>query len=135
MTCAALSDSRDGDERFYVAASTIAGAGQGLFARRPLSVGDTLEVPGVLLQRDSISDQCTAYADAYKLRVGDKLLLPLGYAALVNHSDAPNMEKHIEKGALYFRVTKPVVAGEELFIAYSAYACERFGIGKGSLEE
>jgi len=135
MPHAALSDSCESDDRFYVAPSTIEGAGRGLFARCPLSVGDRLKALGVLLERDSVSDQCTAYADEYKLRVRDQLLLPVGYAALVNHSDAPNLERHIENGSLYLRVTRPVAAGEELFITYSAYACERFGIAQDSIRK
>lgn len=114
------------DNRFLIAPSTIPAAGRGLFARLPMSAGDRLVVVGVLITPDSVSDQCTAYADAYKFRVGDRLLIPLGYAGLVNHSAAPNLEKVIEGDRVYLRAVRAIAAGEELFFAYSRYAQERF---------
>ena len=116
------------DERFYVAESTIPGAGVGLFAKIDMATGERLAVIGALVKSGSVSDQATSYADEYKLRVGDLLLIPLGYAGLVNHSSEPNLEKQIEGEELYLRLTKPVAAGEELFFAYSEYARQRYGI-------
>jgi len=91
------------DRRFYIASSSIPGAGQGLFARVPLAKGDELEVVGVLVRPRSMSDVCTHFADAHKVRVGKNLLVPLGCAAMVNHSMKPNMKKVI-------RGTGPVYA-------------------------
>lgn len=56
------------DSRFYVAASTLRGAGQGLFAKAALAKGEMLEVVGILIPADSVSDRCTSYADVYKFR-------------------------------------------------------------------
>lgn len=117
------------DARFCAGPSTIPGAGRGLFARVPLRAGDRLEAVGVLVRRDSAADRCTAYADAYKFRAGDDLLIPCGLAALANHSDRPNLEKVVEGGSVFLQLRRDVAAGEELCFAYSAYARERFGIG------
>jgi hypothetical protein len=117
------------DPRFFVADSTIPGAGRGLFARVALAAGESLAVVGVLVRAGSVADDCTRFADAYKFRVGDCLLIPTGYAALVNHSMArANLEKVVAGREVYLRVIRPVAAGEELFFCYSEYAQERFGL-------
>ena len=117
----------DTDLRFYTAPSTIPAAGMGLFAKVPLAVGDELLVVGFLLASGSIEDECTRYADAYKFRVGDQLLVPCGYAGMVNHSSQiANMEKVIVGETVYLRTSRSIDANEELFYCYSSYAQERF---------
>ena len=106
------------DERFYVDCSTIPGAGNGLFARIPLEEGDRLEVIGVLVPAGSVSDVCSRFADRYKFRLGELLLIPLGLGAMVNHSRQPNMEKVIEGHSVHLRTTRAISAGEELFFTY-----------------
>jgi len=118
----------EADERFFVAPSRIPGAGQGLFARVPLRAGDRLAVIGVLVRRHSVADQCTGYADEYKYRAGDCVLIPCGVAAMANHSSQPNVEKVIEGDAVFLELLRDVDAGEELSLGYSEYARERFGI-------
>ena len=116
------------DQRFYAAPSTIPGAGRGLFARVPLKAGDRLAVLGVLVRRESASDGYTAFADEYKVRIGDRLLIPCGIAALANHSSDPNLEKVIDGDAIFLELLRDVDAGEELCFAYSDYARHRYGI-------
>jgi SET domain-containing protein len=116
------------DGRFYVAPSTLPGAGRGLFARVPLSAGDRLAVVGVLVRRDSAADRYTAFADEYKFRVGDYLLIPCGVAGMANHSAQPNLEKVVDGDAVYLELLRDVDADEELCFAYSDYARERYGI-------
>ena len=118
----------ESDERFSVAPSTVPGAGRGLFARVSLRAGDRLAVVGVLVRRDCVADRCTAYADQYKFRAGDHLLIPCGLAALANDSAQPNMTKVIEGDAVFLELLRDVAAGEELCFAYSQYARDRFGI-------
>ena len=118
----------ESDDRFYVGASTIPGAGNGLFAKVRLREGERLPVIGVLVLANSISDRCSHYADEHKFRVGDYLLIPLGYGGMVNHSLTPNMEKVVEGDLVYLQAIRPVPAGEELFFCYSDYARERFGL-------
>ena len=108
----------ENDERFYVDVSTIPGAGNGLFAKIPLGEGDRLEVIGVLVPAGSPSDVCSRYADHYKFRVGDLLLIPLGFGGMVNHSKRPNMEKVIEGHSVYLRTTRSISPGEELTFQY-----------------
>ena len=117
----------ESDPRFYVANSAIPGAGRGLFARIPLAAGEELRVLGVLIGADTTADECTRYADAYKFRCGDLLLIPVGYGAMVNHSSlAPNMVKVATGDAVCLRTLRAVAADEELLFCYSAYAQERF---------
>ena len=113
------------DDRFHAAPSTIPGAGQGLFARVPLRAGDRLIVVGVRVRRDSAADRYTAFADAYKLRAGDDLVIPCGAAAVANHSSQPNLRKVVEGEMVYLELRRDVAAGDELCFAYSDYARER----------
>lgn len=117
---------RETDERFCLQPSTIPGAGLGCFTRVPLRQGDRLEVIGMLIEPDSATDRCTAYADEYKVRVGDKLLIPCGYAGMVNHAALANVRKVEEKDRLFLEAVRDIAAGEELFFRYSDYAQERF---------
>jgi len=116
------------DERFYAAPSTLPGAGRGLFARVPLRAGERLAVVGVLVRRDSAADRFTDFADEYKFRAGDYLLIPCGVAGMANHSAQPNLEKVVEGDEVFLELLRDVAAGEELCFAYSAYARERYGI-------
>ncbi|MEQ1729929.1 MAG: SET domain-containing protein-lysine N-methyltransferase [Vicinamibacterales bacterium] len=118
----------ESDARFYVDSSSIPGAGRGLFARTALPAGERLEVVGVLVPRDSDSDRYTSFADEYKFRVGDDLLIPCGVAAMANHSATPNLQKVTEGTTLFLELTRDVRQGEELCFAYSDYARERYGI-------
>src|SRR5262245_17929057 len=115
------------DARFYLAESAVPGAGRGVFAKVQLAKGDVLSVIGVMVPADTILDECTRYADAYTCRVGDSLLIPVGFGAMVNHSSrAPNMEKVVIDNAVFLRTLRPVEAGEELLFCYSEYAQKRF---------
>ena len=116
------------DNRFYVKESTIPGAGVGCFARLPLRAGDCLEVVGVLVRPGSAADRCTAYADHYKFRHAGLLLIPVGFAALVNHSTTPNLEKHERDGKLFLRALRDIAVDEELFLTYSEFAQQLMGL-------
>ena len=116
------------DERFYAAPSTVPGAGQGLFAGVPLKAGERLQMIGMLVPQGSASDRYTAFADEYKVRCGDYLLIPCGIAALANHSATPNLAKVIEGEAVFLELLRDVDAGEELCFAYSEYARARYAI-------
>ena len=119
----------EADDRFTAGPSSIPGAGRGLFARVPLQAGERLAVIGVRVRRDSAADRCTSFADEYKIRAGDYLLIPCGFAALANHAAQPNLVKVIEGDAVFLELLRDVGAGEELCFAYSDYARERFGLG------
>jgi hypothetical protein len=104
------------DERFQIARSTIPGAGLGLFAKIPLAAGERLMIRGVTIRSGSIADQCTAHADLYKFRVGPYLLIPIGFAAMINHSDDRyNLDRHLDDTCGWLVTNRAESAGEELF--------------------
>lgn len=117
----------ESDDRFYIAQSRMPGAGNGLFAKVPLQKSDQLIAAGVLIRRESIADRCTHFADEYKFRIGEHLLIPFGYAGMVNHSaELANLEKVVVGEQLILRTLRPISAGEELFFCYSEFAQKRF---------
>ncbi len=91
-----------------------------------LTKGAMIRVTGFLVRRGSVADRCTHYADPYKFRVGKELLIPTGYAALVNHSMQPNVTKIIRGKKVYLQALRPIAKGEELFHSYSMDALKRF---------
>ena len=80
------------------------------------------------VRRGSDADRYTAFADEYKFRAGDYLLIPCGVAGMANHSTQPNLEKVVEGDAVFLELLRDVTADEELCFAYSPYARERYGI-------
>jgi hypothetical protein len=116
------------DDRFEVRPSTVRGAGNGIFARIALPAGAIFEVIGVVVRRGSIADVCTHFADHHKFRIGDNLLIPVGFGGLVNHAPMPNLEKVIEGNRVFLRALRAIAAGEELFFRYPEAALERLGI-------
>ena len=116
----------ESETRVRVSKSALPGAGDGLFAAKALPRGALNEVVGTLVQPGSAADRCTAYADAYKFRVGRRLLIPTGYGALANHSPAPNMEKLVRGSRVFLRALRRVEKGTELVFTYSRYARKRF---------
>jgi SET domain-containing protein len=119
----------EGDDRFYVANSTLPGAGKGLFTKVPLRKGDRLEVVGVIVRRDSASDRCTHFCDHHKFRIGEsRLLVPLGFGGMVNHSPTPNLQKVFDGDRLFLEALRDLQADEEVFFTYTPYAQEAFGL-------
>jgi SET domain-containing protein len=119
----------EGDDRFYVADSTLPGAGRGLFTKVPLRKGDRLEVVGVIVRRDSASDRCTHFCDHHKFRIGEsQLLVPLGFGGMVNHSPTPNLQKVFDGDRLFLEALRDLQADEEVFFTYTPYAQEAFGL-------
>lgn len=117
------------DGRFYVADSTIPGAGNGLFTKVPIRKGERLEVIGVMVRRDSPSDRCSHFCDHHKFRVGeDLLLIPLGFGAMANHSLTPNLQKVFAGDRLYLEALRDLAANEEVFFTYDPYAQEALGL-------
>ena len=87
------------DTRFYIKNSSILNANKGLYAKEKIIKGDYLEISGVLIKRQSVADLCTHYANNYKfaakvkryadgkIDIGENIIIPLGYAGIVNHTD------------------------------------------------
>lgn len=124
----------ESDDRFYVKDSTIKNAGKGLFARRNILKGEILMVTGVLVERQSPADICTAYANAYKFATspvilsngnaepGKFSLIPLGYGGIVNHlkeEDGINVEMtFLEDCQVGYRFLRDVNKDEEIIGNY-----------------
>jgi len=120
----------ENDDRFYIARSTQPEAGRGLFASRDIEEGDCLEVKGVMVDKGSPADSCTAYADAFKFAadyagVYTRHIIPMGYAGIVNHAnnkEEQNVEiRHIMRGGkkvCVYQFVKPVAAGQEILGDY-----------------
>jgi hypothetical protein len=88
------------DDRFYISNSTMKGSGKGLFAKRKIKAEEFLSITGVMVKRGSEADLCTYHFNSYKfaanvkvkgemIEIGDYLIVPLGYAGIVNHTDDP----------------------------------------------
>ncbi len=116
------------DNRFYLKQSTVPGAGLGVFARASLSKGDCLEVMGVRVKPASVADACSAFADRHKFVHADQLIIPLGFAGMVNHSDQPNMVRHEQGGKLFLKALRDIAVDEELFHAYNEAALRKVGL-------
>jgi uncharacterized protein len=116
------------DTRFYLKKSTIRGAGLGVFTRVPLGKGDCLEVIGVRVKPGSVADRCSSFADRHKFLHADWLIIPLGFAGMVNHSATPNLMRCEKGGKLFLEALRDIAADEELFHAYHEAALRRMGL-------
>jgi len=99
-------------------------------SRKPLEilVVDSLEEDNALKAKWNFRHLRLRYADHYKYRVGDHLLIPIGYGAMVNHSSTPNMGKVIDGGNVYLEALRDIGEGDELSFSYDPRALERFGL-------
>lgn len=106
------------DTRFYIEKSTIPHAGMGVFAAQSIRQDDFLEIIGIQVKCDSLTDQCTEFAKDYKFAARkkdyDRLIVPLGLGGMVNHAPTtdeqnveirymPNSKKNANaSGAVYY---------------------------------
>lgn len=118
------------DDRFYIAESTQPGAGRGLFAARDIKKGEDLEVIGVAVDRGSVADICTSYADSYKFAADysdsyTRHIVPMGYAGIINHANDEN-DRNVEikyvlrrdRTTCLYRFIRDVEEGEEILGDY-----------------
>jgi hypothetical protein len=103
----------EADDRFYISESTQPGAERGLFAARDIAEGDFIEVKGVMVEKGSVADDCTRYADSFKFAsdYADSYthhIIPIGYAGMVNHAN--------ESQSGNVKIRHVVVAGERLCV-------------------
>lgn len=115
----------EADDRFYIAESTIKGAGKGLFAKKNIKKGELLMVHGVAMEREKATDRCTAYGNSYKFAAcvtelangkidhGLFTILPLGYAGIVNHTS--------DMSAMNVQIAYPRIDGNREFQHQVAY--------------
>ncbi len=121
------------DNRYYIKESTLPNAGWGCFASTLLKKGDWLEIIGVYVKKGGIADQCTHYAKRYKFAGSPKMnakILPMGYAAIVNHTEDPNLQncaleyvaglskRSDHSGQVIYRFIRDILPDEELLGNY-----------------
>lgn len=118
------------DNRFYISESTQPNAGRGLFASEDIEKGDHLEVIGIMVERDSIADLCTSYANPFKFAADyadsyKKHIIPMGYGGIVNHANNKKdqnveiryLNKNSKNVCVYYFI-KNVKKGQEILGDY-----------------
>lgn len=114
------------DPRFYIAPSTIDGAGNGIFTSVAIKKNDFLRILGVVIKRNTIADVISynirqIHIYSFSNREIQGVLIPMGYGGLVNHTD--DIEKrnceitHIG-GDIYYVFTKDLEKNEEVLGNY-----------------
>lgn len=108
----------ENDQRFYIDHSTLPNAGKGLFAKEKILKGSRLDVVGVRIKIRGVSDICTEYANRYKYYSKDFIIIPVGYAAMINFHGDKEFEnvyfQHIDEG--YLETSKDININDELFL-------------------
>lgn len=100
--------------------------GRGVFARRNLRKGETVEIcPVIPVAKHAIREGHGApdgYLLVWKEGVkGEEYCMPLGYAMLYNHSATPNihLESDYRRREITVRALRPIKRGEELCWDYA----------------
>ena len=125
------------DDRFYIKESTIPNSGMGLFAKTSIKAGSVLPIRGIQVQIGSDIEICTSYAKDYKFaacdRKTDRHIVPLGYAAMINHASGyyvNNVEirasQHTQQsdnftGKMVYYFLKDVKKDEEILGHYGTF--------------
>lgn len=102
---------------------TSPGRGRGVFATRPFSRGDVVEVAPVLVLPAKQQGQLDGtLLDSYVFAWGDSVAVAFGYGSLYNHAWSPNLEyrKRIAEACIEFVAIADIAVGDELFTNYTA---------------
>lgn len=124
----------ENDDRFYIEKSNLPNAGSGVFAKEKIKAGEYLEIIGVYVKAGSEADKCTEWAKHYKFAAKDKdfdrYIVPMGYAAIINHTSDSNIQnaeirylKNIQKkndatGGMVYYFIKDIEKNEEILGNY-----------------
>jgi len=99
--------------------------GRGVFARRPIAAGETIETAQVIVvpaaQWSSVATT-TLYDYIFQWGWdGEDAALAMGYGSFYNHSYAPNAryEKRLESGAIDFVALQDIAQAEEIVVNYN----------------
>ena len=109
----------------YVSGSHIAGAGRGVFARRPIKKGETIErCPTIELPLHDTEHVHKTDLINYIYYLGDNKNQPviaLGYGSIYNHSEHPNAMYRdlLEHKTLDFIALRDINKDEEITVAYN----------------
>ena len=88
-----------------------------MFATRAFREGDVIEHCPMLIAHDEQGASLEVGAEGYVFRWGSTSLA-LGYGSLYNHSYDPNATTLETEDELVITATRPIRAGEEIFINY-----------------
>jgi uncharacterized protein len=107
----------------------IRSKGRGVFARRPIAKGETIErVPVIVMTADEYADGLarTPLKD-YCFSWGiDQVALALGYGSLYNHSYKPNARyDDVGPSTKAFVAIRPIAQGEEITVNYNGKPTSR----------
>lgn len=112
--------------KIRIAASSVPGAGRGVFAIAPIAAGECFEqCPVIALEnpRDRARLRKTGLVNYYFLwgTNKDRAALCLGWGSIYNHSFTPNAQfkKCIEDRRMDFVALRDIAAGEEIFVNYN----------------
>lgn len=112
--------------KIRIAASSVAGAGRGVFATAPIAAGECIEqCPVIALEnpRDRARLRKTGLVNYYFLwgPKRNRAALCLGWGSIYNHSFTPNAQfkKCIDDRRMDFIALRDIAPGEEIFVNYN----------------
>ncbi len=101
------------------------GAGRGVFATRRFDEGEEIERCPMLIAEPERGDDLESGAEGYVFGWGDgQIALALGYGSLYNHSYDANATTLETGDELVVSATRPIEAGDEIYINYMGTAQE-----------
>jgi hypothetical protein len=129
------------DKRFYLKKSTVPNAGLGVYTKVALPKGEYLEIIGVMVKSNSLTDNCTHYADKYKFAANGKIrqgkcetdfsrkIVPVGFGGMVNHAPMPEQQnaeifyrngpnRNSASGKAVYRFIRDIEPNEEILGSY-----------------
>ena len=98
--------------------------GRGIFCARDIAAGDVVEIAPVIVFPDLDPEELreTSFYQYYFLwgSPATQVAIALGYGALYNHSEYPNLEtiQDLAERTVVFTACRDIMSGEELTIDY-----------------
>lgn len=119
------------DPRLQVKKSKIENAGYGVFASDDINKNTIIErAHGLKINRKHRDGSIINYD--YNLDPKNTFVV-FGYGSIYNHSDTPNIEHVLDKNNdtpnMTYRTTRPIEAGEELYVSYGKNWMKEHGFG------
>ena len=101
--------------------SSIDDAGLGVYTDRDFNIEDIIEVAPIIRVQTNYLFQENNILNDYIFRDpydNDYKIVALGFGSMYNHKDEPNMRYFYQNNKMIYQATKPILAGDELFISY-----------------
>jgi len=112
-------------DKIYIAKSKIGKAGRGVFARKNIKKGETIEkCPIIEVPKYDVSKLRESILVTYFFYFGkrkEKLALALGFGSLYNHSNNPNSSFKVKprEKLIEFIALRPIKENSEITFSYS----------------